>query len=203
MTVPIRLYTDFICPFCFVAEKGPVARLLESHDASLDWRGFELHPETPPEGRPLAELFPGMDLARMDASLRQFAAEHGVEDLRVRERLSNTRRALALAEQARDAGRLDAFRRAALDAYWVLGRDLGAEETLVAVAREAGLDPELARRAASDPGLLARVDASRAAAKADRVTAVPTLLIGGGRVVGCEPYDVLAEAADRAGIPRR
>src|SRR5262245_42215326 len=62
MTVTFRLYTDFVCPFCFIAEESTVPALLRDYDLALDWRGFELHPGTPRGGMPLTQLFPGTHL---------------------------------------------------------------------------------------------------------------------------------------------
>ncbi len=48
--IHVRLYSDFICPFCFVAEQSNLVRLQEEFDVEVDRRGFELHPETPVGG---------------------------------------------------------------------------------------------------------------------------------------------------------
>jgi predicted DsbA family dithiol-disulfide isomerase len=185
-----------------------VARLVRDYDLTLDWRGFELHPETPRGGMELARLFPGMDLDAMHDRLASFAAGFGVTDLARHRRLPNTRRALAVAEHARDQGRLDAFRQATMDAHWRDARDIEDLEVLAALAAGAGLDPESARRAADDPTLLARIDATRQESKRLGVPGIPTFVLGalgqGARaVVGCQPYQVLADLADKVGAARR
>jgi predicted DsbA family dithiol-disulfide isomerase len=73
------------------------------------------------------------------------------------------------------------------------------------------MDPVVAVDAARDPELLAAVDAAGRAATAAGVTGIPTFDFApgpgasgaGARVVGCQRYDVLAEAARRAGGRRR
>jgi predicted DsbA family dithiol-disulfide isomerase len=135
--------------------------------------------------------------------VRTFAAGFGIDDLVPPKILASTRRALAVAEHARDAGRLDPFRAAAFDAYWRQGRGLVTDDELAFAAVAAGLDPGAAIAAADAPESLARVDAARQAARRAGVTGIPTLDIGDVRVVGCHPYDALAEAARRAGARRR
>jgi len=171
--------------------------------------GYELHPETPPDGRPLAGYLP--DAEGMLRYVRSFAARFGLE-LVPPTRVANTRRAHAAAQRARDVGKLDAFRAAAFDAYWQLGRDLADENDLAAIGEAAGIGGQLAVAAGADPGTLARVDAARRAAIQAGVTGVPTFVFtpdagarsgAETRVVGCQPYEVLAEAARRAGAPRR
>src|SRR5689334_6659449 len=103
----LRLYTDFVCPFCFIAEASTVPRLCSEFGLALDWHGFELHPRTPPGGLPLGALFPGRDLKALHEGTKRFAAGFGVVDFSPPNYLWNTRRALAMAEHARDEGRLE------------------------------------------------------------------------------------------------
>jgi predicted DsbA family dithiol-disulfide isomerase len=170
-------------------------------DVEVEWVGYELHPRTPPGGVPLSEYLP--DPEGMLGYVQSFAAGFGILDLRPPLRLASTRRALAVAEHARGEGRLEPFRAAAFDAYWRRQRGLESDEDLAAIAAEAALDPAAAVSAASDPRMLAHVDAARRAALEARVTGVPTFDIGGERVVGCQRIDVLADAARRAGARRR
>ena len=172
--------------------------------------GYELHPETPPGGVAIAERF--RDHESMHAYVKSFAAGFGIFDLAPRARLANTRRVLAVAEHARDVGRLEAFSAAAYDAYWRHGRGLESDEEIAAIAGQAGLDPAAAVEAARAPALLARVDAAREEALRAGVTGIPTFDVepeatGGSRtssrVVGCQRYEVLVEALRRAGARRR
>src|SRR5215831_12850352 len=150
MPETLRLYTDFVCPFCFIAEQSTVPRLLAELDLTLDWHGFELHPSTPRGGMPLSALFPGMDLPRMHERTRRFAARFDVTGFDPPDRLQNTRRALAIAELARDRGVLDAYRSAVFDAHWRRGMNLESDEDLRSIASSVGLDPAEALAAADD-----------------------------------------------------
>ena len=203
----LRLYTDFVCPFCFIAEESTVPRLLREFDLVLDWHGFELHPGTPRGGRPLATLFPGADLQALHQRTKQFAATFGVTGFEPPSILRNTRRALAVAELARDRDRLAPFRAAAFRAHWREGKDLESASDLAEIAAAAGLDSEEAIAAADSAALLARVDARQEAARAEGVSGIPTFVLVGdtGRltVVGCQPYQVLAAAASEAGVRPR
>jgi predicted DsbA family dithiol-disulfide isomerase len=203
MSETLRLYTDFVCPFCFIAEQSTVPRLLRELDLTLDWRGFELHPTTPRGGVSLSRLFPGAALPSLHARTRHFAARFGVTDFSPPDVLQNTRRALAVAELARDRGRLEPFRAAAFEGYWRQGKNLEDDGDLGALAVAAGLDREEALGAADDPAFLARVDDKQADARQGGITGIPTFVIAGEEVVGCQPYEALADAALRAGVRRR
>lgn len=199
----LRLYTDFVCPFCFIAEESTVPRLVAEFDLTLEWHGFELHPGTPRGGMPLTQLFRGADLPGLHARTQAFGATFGVHDFRPPDRLRNTRRALAMAEHARDRGVLDAFRKAAFDAHFRRGKDLEADPDLRDIAASVGLDPAAALAAADDPAVLERVDAHQAEARRKGVSGIPTFDFENVRVSGCQAFDVLAAAARRAGaVPR-
>lgn len=163
--------------------------------------GYELHPRTPPGGVPLAEYLP--DAEAMLGYVRTFAAGFGISDLAPPRLLASTRRAHAVAQRARDEGRLEAFRVAAFDAYWRRGRGLESDDDLAHLARQVGMDPRAALDAAVDPATLARVDAARREATAAGVSGIPTFDVGDARIVGCQRYEVLADAVRRAGGRRR
>ena len=207
MSATLRLYTDFVCPFCFIAEESTVPRLLREHDLALDWCGFELHPGTPPGGRALASLFPGADLSALHQRTKKFAASFGVTDFEPPSILRNSRRALALAELARDRGRLGPYRQGVFRAHWREGKDIEDLTELAAIAVAAGLDRDEASAAADAAPLLARVDARQEGARAEGVRGVPTFVfVTDDRretVVGCQTYEVLASVAGRAGVRRR
>lgn len=134
----------------------------------------------------------------MRGYLRGFATGFGVHDMSTPEHLPNTRRALAMAEYARDQGVLDAFRDAAMEAHWRRGADIERDADLRETAALAGLDPDAALRAADSMAYQDRVEALRAEAHAAGVTGIPTFFFGDERVVGCQPYEELAAAARRA-----
>jgi len=135
--------------------------------------------------------------------LRRFAAAFGVEGLRIPERTPNTRKALALAEWARDQGRLHPFREAAMSAHWRDGQDIEDEQVLARLAAAAGLDPEAAAAALRDPLYAGRVDSMGDEAARAGVTGIPTFFIGDRMVVGCQPYELVAAEAEAAGARHR
>jgi predicted DsbA family dithiol-disulfide isomerase len=177
--------------------------LQNEYVVEIDWRGFELHPETPPGGRPIADRVPRERLPQLRSGLREFAASFGVTDLELPDHMPNTRRALAIAEYAREQGKLDAFRDAAMEAHWREGKNLEDGHDLREIALRAGLEPEAALQAMGAERYLQRVDAIREEATQIGVTGIPTLVIGRYGVVGCQPYEVITQAAERAGARRR
>lgn len=151
----------------------------------------------------MSQLF-GARAEGMRARMAQFAASFGVREMKHPTRLPNTRRALAIAELARERGLFDAYRDSAMRAHWRDGLDLEKDEDLAEIARRAGLDPKESLAASRDERYLDRIDAIRAEANSIGVTGIPTFIFGEEvGVVGCQPYEVLASAAEEAGARKR
>lgn len=140
----------------------------------------------------------------MRERMKAFAASFGIVDMGAPARSPNTRRILAAAEWARDQGRLTEFRHAAMNAHWREGLDLEKPEHVRLVAAKAGVDADGALAAMDDKTYLARIDATRAEAGELGITGVPTFVFDlRFAVVGCQPYEVLAQALERAGAAKR
>jgi predicted DsbA family dithiol-disulfide isomerase len=151
----------------------------------------------------LDEYFPRERLAGMRAHLQQLAERNSIEGFRQPERIPNTRRALALAEVARDEDRLDAYRQRAMDAHWRDGLNLESDEDLRLIASDAGLSADAVARSTEDPRYLERVDAMRAEANDVGVQGIPTFVLGPYALSGAQPYEVFEELARRAGAAAR
>jgi predicted DsbA family dithiol-disulfide isomerase len=153
---------------------------------------------------PLTALFPASRVPAATEHLRQFAARFGVTGIVHPDQIPNTRRVLAMAEWAREKGRLEEFRRAGMEAHWRGGNGLESDEDLRRVAESVGLPGDEALAAADDARYLTEVDARIREAHAQGVTGIPTFVFVSASgdeevVVGCQPYEVLAAAAVRAG----
>ncbi len=134
--------------------------------------------------------------------MQQFAANFGV-DIGQPARVSNTRRALALTEYARDHGKLESFRDATMEAYWLKGKDIESDEVLETLAIEVGLDPKESLAASTSPEFEKRIDEIRREAKQIKVNSIPTFILGDARVVGCQSYGAIQKLASESGLPRR
>ena len=163
---------------------------------AVRWRAFPLHPETPPEGLSLEDLFAGrdLDLPAMQERLRQTAESLGLP-WSLREMTCNSRRAQELGKWAESLGRGGEFHAAAFAAYFVHGRNLHRRQELRRVAAEAGLDPDQAEGALDEPRWAEEVDADWELSRRLGISAVPTFARGGRALVGFQPYPALAALA--------
>lgn len=164
----------------------------------VDWVPFELHPETPPEGKAV-EPAPGGRRAAVYEHLRRLAAEAGLE-MKPKRFVSSSRLALEAGEFARAAGPapFETFHRALLRAYFEEARDIGNLEVLLDVARGAGLDAEALRTALVERRYAAEVDDWTAWAQASGITGTPAFVFNNRfLMVGAQDYSVFADVARR------
>jgi len=165
-------------------------RLQREYGIELRWTVFPLHPETPEEGLELAELFGGREeqIRATQARLRQLAEDEGLP-LAERSRTCNSRRAQELGKWAQEQGKGDLFRLAVYRAFFVEGRNIALVDELAPIAEAVGLPGNEARAVLAAGSLAAAVDADWQRARELGVTAVPTHLCAGRRLVGFSPWE--------------
>jgi predicted DsbA family dithiol-disulfide isomerase len=171
-------------------------RARREFDADVVWLPFDLHPEYPPEGIPLAELHRryGIGVGERDPLRDRFAAA-GLEYHRPAV-VPNTRLALRLSELARDRGLHELFHDRLMDAYWSEATDIGDADELRRLAAEVGLDADDVERVIGDPGAyLDVVEGSTRQAYSIGIDAVPAFLLDRRLIVlGAQPLDVFRQA---------
>ena len=121
---------------------------------------FPLHPETPPDGMALAELFAGrnVDLEAMYTRMKGLMDAEGLPYGR-RTHTYNSRLAQELGKWADTLPGGAGLHDALYKAYFVDGRNIGDIEVLVELATSAGLSPEAARDVLLTRGFKAAIDA--------------------------------------------
>jgi predicted DsbA family dithiol-disulfide isomerase len=195
----VTVFSDYICPFCYIGSER-LRHLNKDYDLKVDWRGFEIHPETPAQGMPLTQLgYPPAQWSRMMAALDQMAKQEDIE-LGPREFTTNSHKALLLSEAAKQAGQdvFDALHRRLFQAFFTFGKNIGDEKVLTELAQEAGLSQEAIASTWQDPRFEEALNQNLRAAARLGIHGTPTFIIGEEIVVGAVPYEDLQEAAKRA-----
>ncbi|WP_319582925.1 DsbA family protein [uncultured Pseudodesulfovibrio sp.] len=197
MPIKVTIFSDFVCPFCFVGS-GIIDRLRQDFDILDTWLPHELHPETPPEGRPLDDLVDRFDLDQVIMTCNQRGKPYGIEFARA-EILFNSRLSLEAAEFARDAGRYHDFHGRMFRAGFTEGRNIGDMAVVLDVAARTGLDPDPLKQALIDHRYAARVAEGSIKAKEAGVTALPTFIVEGQpRITGAVDESVIRKALQEA-----
>ena len=165
-------------------------------DADVDWLPFDLHPEYPVEGIPLAELHRryGIGVGEHDPLRARFEAA-GLEYNRP-ETVPNTRLALRLTELARELGLHEPFHDRLMDAYWSKATNIAEPDELRRLAAEVGLDADDVERVIADgSAYLDVVEASTHEAQSVGINAIPAFVLDRRLLVlGAQPLDVFRAA---------
>lgn len=184
--VRVDIVSDVVCPWCAIGLAALDRALAATADviaADIVFHPFELNPDMPPEGEPIAEHIArkyGVSPEQARASggqLREAAATVGVDMSRRSERIVNTFDAHRLLHWALIAGRQVELKRALLAAYFAVGEDVSDRNILVAAAETAGLDTEQARVVLERGRFAQEVRAAEAQWREQGITAVPTMIL--------------------------
>ncbi|GAB4213508.1 MAG: DsbA family protein [Sandaracinaceae bacterium] len=199
----IEVVSDVVCPWCFIGEHRLAQALVRvGIAADVRFTPFLLDPTTPPEGADLRERLRAkyqLEPEVMFDRVERAAAESGlVLDFDRVERSVDTLRAHTLLRRARARGTQVALARALFEAYFVEGRDVGAEPVLVELASRHGFATDEARALLADPAELERTRAEAAAQGRRGIRGVPYFVFRDRYAVsGAQPVDVLVNVLER------
>jgi len=205
--VRIEIFSDIVCPWCFVGQSRLAAALAKRPEIPVEviWLPFELNPAMPPEGRPRAEYLLERfgDVNRFADAQRQLQQIGEQEGIRFNftgiQRMPNTRRAHVLLAHARRVNPdvQPRLARILFEAYFSEGLDIADPGCLVELARRVGLEGIAADRTLDDPDLHAEVRALESLAARWNVSGVPTFIFDRHTgFSGAQPVEVFERAMD-------
>lgn len=182
----VDIVSDPVCPWCYVGLKSffhARDQIKGDYQVLPRIRAYLLNPNTPLEGvdrqAHYERKFPDADQrAQMVLSLKAAAAGAGFQfDPMGPKHLPNTAKAHQIIRLAHFDGAQERLASALYAAFWDEGADIGDDETLVAIAEAAGLDPDNARRDLQNPKSRNEVLAEAEAFRSAGVSGVPTFIV--------------------------
>ena len=213
-TVGIEVYSDVVCPWCYIGKRR-LERALATLRAEAEFPGadvvcrpFQLDPHAP-RGRAepvldvYARKFGGPErAAEIVARMTEAAHAEGIEfhlDRAVRPNTADAHRLLWWALWSAGADAQLALNEQLMAAYFTDGADLGDADVLVDRAARSGLDPGAAREVIVDEdGVEALAVALRSAADLG-ITAVPTFVVNSRwSIPGAQDTEYFVEVLRRA-----
>jgi predicted DsbA family dithiol-disulfide isomerase len=202
VSVKIRVYSDYVCPFCYLAE-FPLREAIRGKDVEVEWIPFELRPyptETlRPEGNYLQRAWTN--------SVYPIARQMGVPiKLPTVSPQPHTHLAFEGFQFAKEHGKAGEYNHRVLTAFFVENQDIGNIGVLTKLAGEVGLDePAFEEALKSRKYREAHGRALRLAREEAGVTGVPMFVIGDRVLTGLQDRATLEAAiggAVSAGDPR-
>lgn len=195
MSVQLRVWSDYVCPFCLLAKK-PIDEAVAGLDVEVEWMPFELRAEPSPTLRPEGDYLQSVWRRAVYPMARRMGVAIHLPDVSPQ---PYTRLAFEGYQYAREHGLGGAYNDRLLRAFFQEGLDIGDVEVLTGLAAELGL-PAADYRAALTTGAYGEAHrAALAQAAAHEITVVPTILIDGRhRVEGVPDPAALRRAIEDA-----
>lgn len=187
----IIVYSDNICPFCYVGAKR-IEKLKQEVDFDIDWRAFEIHPDTPKDGVAINDYFRGYNMDAAKNYLESFGKD--VEMKMSNVTLANSHMSLKANEFANKHNKQDEFLMANFKAYFEDGKNIGTMEVVLKIGESVGLDEEKLKAYLESEEAEQAIEASSNEARELGITGVPTFIIGDKMIVGAQSYKVLKES---------
>jgi predicted DsbA family dithiol-disulfide isomerase len=197
----IRIWSDYICPFCYVATER-AAWLEREYGAEIEWLPFDLHPEYPPEGIAIEDLERQYGRELRSGQARMFD-EAGLPHT-TRTRLPRSHAALNVAELARERGVHTELHKRLMTAFWAEDRDISDPDVLAEEASAFGLDPDEVRDVAKTLPYQDKIRASTTAVHEMGGGGVPAFVVADRVMIpGAQPHDLFEKVMERLELPPR
>ncbi|HML11918.1 MAG TPA: DsbA family oxidoreductase [Xanthobacteraceae bacterium] len=205
--MPIDVFSDVVCPWCFIGKRRLEKALALVPDVPVEvrWRPYFLNDWVPREGIDrktyLEAKFGSVErYAGMAGRVQQAAAEEGlVYALDKISRQPNTLDCHRLILWARNAGAGARMKQRLMELYFAEGADLSDRDVLVQAAVDCGLDGDLVRNLLAGDADIERVTREAERAKEAGIDGVPCFIFGNVLAVsGAQSPEYLAQAIRRA-----
>jgi predicted DsbA family dithiol-disulfide isomerase len=203
----IEIASDFICPWCLVAEtrlNQAIAQLNCAVEIHKIWYPYELNPDMPEAGIDRqtyrTKKFGSWEYSQqLDAKTVQAAANDGI-DFRydLIQIAPNTLKAHRLTWLADREGKATEMVERILKAYFCEGRDITQIETLAQLGAEVGLDPDVVKAFLASTQGVQEVRSLEQQAVSRNIRGVPNIKIGTETIGGAQSVEVFLSALQTA-----
>ena len=193
LSLNIKVYSDYVCPFCFIAEQ-PLKAAVQGKDVQIEWMPFELRPYPSETLRPEGEYLQ----RTWKQSVYPMAQRYGVHI--VLPRVSPqpyTHLAFEGYQYAKNHGKANEYNDRMFRAFFQEELNIGDIDVLSTLAKEIGLNEMEYRDALESRKYKETHRAALAHAYQEaHITAVPTFVIGESVLVGVHSRETLERVID-------
>lgn len=207
MTLTIEITSDFICPWCLVAEtrlNQAIEQLNAPTDIKRIWYPYELNPTMPEAGMDRrtyrSAKFGSWEYSQqLDAQTLQATHTDGINfryDLM--KFTPNTLKAHRLTWLTASENKATEMASSIFKAYFTQGQDIGDIETLAMLADEVGIDKQKAKDFLTSKAGVQEVRDLERQAVIKGIRSVPTIKIGRETIVGGQSINVFLDALNNA-----
>ncbi|MBD1998571.1 DsbA family oxidoreductase [Leptolyngbya sp. FACHB-541] len=207
MTLTIKITSDFICPWCLIAEtrlNKAIAQIKPAIEIQRVWQPFELNPEMPEMGMDRktyrSNKFGSWEYSQqLDGKTMQATQDDDIEfryDLMTI--TPNTLKAHRLTWFAEQQDKAIVMAERILKAYFTEGKNIVELDVLANLAAEVGIDVKTAKAFLLSDAGMQEVRGLERQAIAQGIHGVPHIRIGKEVLSGAQPVDVFLTALQKA-----
>ncbi len=189
----VTVYYDYICPFCYLGTKR-ILELAKEFDLTIDWKGIEIHPEFPPQGKKRTKTLKSKSFAK---TIYTMADEDNVK-IKLPGFATNSRRALEASEFAKTKDRFLEFHLSVYEAYFLEGQNIGDTETVLRIGEKAGISKKELRQCLDERAMFDNIEANKKEAEDNLILGVPTFLFGQFPLYGNQSADTMKQIIKRS-----
>lgn len=196
MTKKITIYTDYVCPYCLLAEHV-VEGITEGEDVEIQWRPYELRPDPVPTLRVEDPYLPLVWKQSVYPMAERLGVPIRLPGISPQPRTGSAFEIFAMADEQ---GLGHAFSMRTLRAFFQEEKDIGNSEVLADLGESVGLKREAVLEALVNGTYRQKHKAAlRHAREEMKITSVPTIVVGTQVFRGVPQPDELRRAIDRIG----
>jgi len=189
----VTVYYDYICPFCYLGTKR-ILGLSKEFNLTIDWKGIEIHPEFPPQGKKRTKTLKSKSFAE---TIREMAKEDNIE-IKLPGYATNSRLSLEASEFAKIKGKFLEFHIGVYEAYFLEGRNIGDIEIVLDIGEKAGLDKSELQECLSKRTMFDKIEENKKEAEDKLILGVPTFLFGDFPVHGNQSTQTMRHTIKRS-----
>lgn len=193
MSVKISVYSDYVCPYCFLAE-FPLQQAAESRDVEIEWMPFELRPAPAETLRPEGEYLQRVWTESVYPLARQLNVPIVLPKVSPQ---PHTHLAFEGYQFAKQQGRAIQYNARVLRAFFQEEQNIGEIDVLTGLADDVGLEAADFKRALEERCYRqVHQKALQHAIYEMQISSVPTFIIGEHVIPGIVGQELLERAID-------
>ena len=189
----VTVYYDYICPYCYLGTKR-ILKLSEEFDLSLDWKGIEIHPEFPPEGKRRSKTIKSKTFAK---TIYTMAKEDDIT-VKLPGYSTNSRLALEGSEFAKTKDIFLNYHIGIYEAYFIEGLNIGDKDIVLKVGENAGLDRDKLEESLDKRHMFDSIEINKKQAEETHVLGVPTFVFGNFPLHGIQSTQTMRDIIKRS-----
>ena len=194
--IQITVFSDYICPFCYVGHHRLI-RLKDEYDLKINWCFLEIHPENSAEGDPITDLDYSSEFwDELMKNLKRVAEEENIP-LAEHTFTTNSKDASLLSEACKQLGHdiFYALHEKIFTAFFVENKNIGDRAVLRELANSCGVDDAFIDAAWTEAKHQQRLQDNFNQARQFKIKSVPSFVFGDRVLTGVVDEAVMRDAA--------